>query len=291
MMNRSVYRRSAVALAAALLLVPLPGAALAPVIALLVKQMVQQSVTSMVKDTLLGSLRGMGCKGIALSNAITALDARGGGRALAGGLPGMAATGGLAAMPNMPTMPNMPNMPPGVTLPGGAPNVGAIAGVPPGAAGPLGDEMMRKMQSMQSMQPGMALDPSQMAMMAQAQSMLSQPTSPAETLSTIDEMAEIGLLPKPMQTELKECMTLLPQAAPAMGMAMGMLRPVLPKMREAREQMQALSPDEQDEMAATIAKELQSVSADDRKAFVESLGGGFFPPRVSAGVKARLGAK
>lgn len=286
MKKRPRLRRCVTALAALLLLAPLPGAALAPVIALMVKQMVQQSVTSMLKDTLLNSLRGMGCKGIALSNAITALDARGGGRAaLTGGLQGLAGMGGPAGMPNMPTLPSMP---PGVVVPGAMPNVAAIAGAPPGTA-----EMLSKMMpgGAGGLPPGAALDPSQMAMLAQAQAMIGRPTSPAETLSTIDEMTEIGLLPKPMQTELKECMTLLPQAAPAMGMAMGMLAPMLPKMREARDQMHALPPAEQDEVAATIAQELQSASGEDRRLFLESLGGGFFPPRVADGVKARLGAK
>ena len=87
------FRISATAAAAAaLLLVPLSSSALAPAIALMVKQMVQESVTSMVKDALLGSLRGMGCKGIALSNAITALDVRGGGARMA--LPSIAGMAG-----------------------------------------------------------------------------------------------------------------------------------------------------------------------------------------------------
>ena len=289
MTHRPRLRRSAAAIAVVLVLAPAPSAALAPVVAMMVKQMVQQSVTSMVKDTLLGSLRGMGCKGIALSNAITALDVRGGGRAaLAGGLQGMTGMG----VPGMPGV-AVPGMPAGMVVQGGMPNVGAVAGGPPGAAGPLGDEAMRKMQSqMQGQMQGMpmpTLDPSQMAMLAQAQAMLSQPpASPAETLATIDEMAAIGLLPKPMQSELKDCMTLLPQAAPALGMAMGMLKPMLPQIRQAREQLHALSPDEQDEVAATMAAELQSVSAEDRKLMLENLDGGFFPPRVAEGVKAKL---
>ena len=139
--------------------------------------------------------------------------------------------------------------------------------------------------------PGLALDPQQMAMFAQMQTAMTQPLSPSETLATIDELAEVGLLPPALQTELKECMVLLPQAAPALGMGMGMLAPVLPKLREARAQMLALSPSEQDEFAATMVQELQGVPAKDRKAFVDQLGGGFFPPRVVEGVKARLGAQ
>ena len=71
---------------------------------------------------------------------------------------------------------------------------------------------------------------------------MSQPLSPPETLAVMDEMVEIGFLPKAMQAELKECMLLLPTAAPALGMGMGMLKPMLPQIREARDQLHALSP-------------------------------------------------
>lgn len=235
-------------LAAALLLVPLQGLALAPVVAAMIKQIVQQSLTSGLKDMLLGSVRDMGCKGIAVSNALAALDARGGAAALrgiAGGMPDMAGMAGMAGM-----MPGMPTLPAGAALP-----------------------------------------PEQAEMLAQVQRSMAQPLSPPQTLGAIDEMAELGLLPRPVQAELKECMVLLPQTAPMLGMAMGMLAPVLPKLRDAREQMHALSPAEQDEVAATMAQELQGLPADQRKQFVEQLDAGFFPPAVAAGVKARLGVR
>jgi hypothetical protein len=231
-------------LAAALLLLPLQGLALAPVVAAMIKQIVQQSLTSALNDMLLGSVRDMGCKGIALSNALSALDARGGAaaiRGMAGGMPDMAGMAGMAGMP---------------TLPAGA-----------------------------------ALPPEQAEMLAQVQRSMAQPLSPPQTLGAIDEMAELGLLPRPVQAELKECMVLLPQTAPMLGMAMGMLSPVLPKLRDARDQMHALSPAEQDEVAATMAQELQGVPADQRKQFVEQLDAGFFPPAVAAGVRARLGVR
>jgi hypothetical protein len=139
--------------------------------------------------------------------------------------------------------------------------------------------------------PGTALAPEQAAMLAQLQGAMGQPLSPAQTLTAMDEMAEIGLLPRPVQAEMKDCMTLLPQTAPALGMAMGMLQPMLPKLREAREQMRALSPAEQEEFAATMAQELQAVPADERKVFIEQIDAGFFPPAVAAGVKARLAVK
>jgi len=246
-------------LAATLLLVPLQGQALAPVVAAMIKQIVQQSLTSGLKDMLLGSVRDLGCKGIALSNALTALDARGGAvtlRGMAGGMPAVTGMAGMAGMAGMPTMPGMP----------------AMTGLP-------------------TLPAGTALPPEQAEMLAQVQRAMAQPLSPSQTLGAMDEMAELGLLPRTVQTELKECMVLLPQTAPMLGMAMGMLAPVLPKLRDAREQMRALSLAEQDEVAATMAQELQAVPADERKQFVEQLDAGFFPPAVAAGVKIRLGVK
>jgi hypothetical protein len=238
------------ALAAAIWSLPLTGAALAPAVALMIKQIVQDAVTTSLKDMLLGSLRDLGCKGIALSNALTALETRGGGAAAlrgmaAGGLQGMAVPGGMAAMPGMPDLSTM--------LP-----------------------------------PGMALPPEQAAMLAQLQRSMAQPLSPPATLGAMDEMAELGLLPRPVQAEIKECMVLLPQTAPALGMAMGMLQPMLPQLREARDQMRALPPAEQEEIAATMAQELKALPAADRALFLEQIDAGFFPPAVAAGVKARL---
>lgn len=235
-------------LAAALGSLPLTGAALAPAAALLIKQIVQDAVMTSLKDMLLGSLRDMGCKGIALGNALATLDARGGGGAAS--LRGMA-TGGLQGMAAMPGMPDLASMLP----------------------------------------PGTALPPEQAAMLAQMQRAMAQPLSPAQTLGAMDEMAELGLLPRPVQAEMKECMTLLPQTAPALGMAMGMLQPLLPQLREAREQMRSLSPAEQEEFAATMAQELKAVPPAERAQFLEQIDAGFFPPAVAAGVKARLGVR
>jgi DNA-directed RNA polymerase specialized sigma24 family protein len=52
--------------------------------------------------------------------------------------------------------------------------------------------------------------------------------------------------------------------------------------------LQALSPAEQDEVADILAREMESLSDDQRAAFMETLDSGFFPTRVSEGVKAQL---
>ena len=91
--------------------------------------------------------------------------------------------------------------------------------------------------------------------------------------------------------ELKECMLVLPQSAPAMGMAMGMMKPMLAQFREARDEMRALPADEQDELAATLAEEFDKVPAADRKDMLAELRSGLFPPRVVEILTRRYGGQ
>ena len=303
-MKSQYGRRLLSATAIALALVPAPSNAIAPVILALAKQFVQQALQSTLKDMLLGSLRDSGCKGIALANALSALDMRSAGMSLPAGMPALA--GGMPSLPGGAGGLALPQaggalaggasgmLPGGMAgmLPGG---MAGMAGMLPGGAGALGGVDPAVMAAMmERMAPGgvaglPAMDP---ALMAQAQQLMSQPPlSPTETLATIDELGELGFLPPAMRAELKECMVVLPQTAAALGMGMGMLKPMLPQLREARTEMQALSPSEQDELAAAMASELKSISGDDRKLFLEQLGSGFFPPRVAEGVRQRLGAK
>ena len=253
-MFRFVPRRGALAVACALALTAQPSQAIAPVLLLFIKQMVKQSASDMIKDALLSGLRDQGCKGMALANAIESLDVRKG------------ATGLPAGMMGMPM---------------------GMQGIPPEMAARMGEMM----PNVVNLPPGMAQGGDQMAMMQRAMVAMSQPLSPPQTLAAIDELAELGFLPKAMQTELKECMLLIPASTQVLGMGMGMLAPIIPQLRQARDEMRALSPAEQDEVAATLADELKTASPAERKSFVEQLGNGFFPQRISDGVKARLGAK
>lgn len=300
-MKSQYGRRLLSATAIALALVPAPSNAIAPVILALAKQFVQQALQSTLKDMLLGSLRDSGCKGTALANALSAFDMRSAGMRLPAGMPALA--GGMPSLPGGGAGLALPQA--GGALAGGASGMlpgdmagmlpGGMAGMLPGGAGALGGVDPAVMAAMmERMAPGgvaglPAMDP---ALMAQAQQLMSQPPlSPTETLATIDELGELGFLPPAMRAELKECMVVLPQTAAALGMGMSMLKPMLPQLREARTEMQALSPSEQDELAAAMASELKSISGDDRKLFLEQLGSGFFPPRVAEGVRQRLGAK
>ena len=303
-MKSQYGRRLLSATAIALALVPAPSNAIAPVILALAKQFVQQALQSTLKDMLLGSLRDSGCKGIALANALSALDMRSAGMSLPAGMPALA--GGMPSLPGGGAGLALPQaggalaggasgmLPGGMAgmLPGG---MAGMAGMLPGGAGALGGVDPAVMAAMmERMAPGgvaglPAMDP---ALMAQAQQLMSQPPlSPTETLATIDELGELGFLPPAMRAELEECMVVLPQTAAALGMGMGMLKPMLPQLREARTEMQALSPSEQDELAAAMASELKSISGDDRKLFLEQLGSGFFPPRVAEGVRQWLGRR
>ncbi len=254
----------AIAVALALALAPAPSAAIAPALLLMVKQLAQQAATSMVKDTLLSGLRGMGCKGMALSNALAAVNLRGG----AGGSPG-----GVA------------NMPVGAA--------GMLGGIPQSESIPA--DMAAKMAAMMpnagQLPAGMALDPEAMAMMARMQQAMAAPPSPGETLATIDELFELGFMPKAIQTEFKECMVLVPAAIPALGMGMGMLKPMIPLLRQVRAELHALPPAQQDEVAAALAQELKALPTDQHAALMEHIDSGFFPPSVSAGVKRALTAK
>ncbi len=250
-------RMLAAVVAAALVAVPVASHALPPLIALLGKQLLQDMVTSTVKGMLLDSLSGMGCKGVALANALATLDGlKGGGAGMPRGLAGMQGLQGMQGM----------------------------AGMSPEMA-----EAMKRMMPAGGMPGG--LDAEQSAMMAKMMGSLGAPLSVPETLATLDEMSDIGMLPKAVNAELKECMLVLPQSAPAMGMAFGMLKPMLPRLREARDQMHALSPAEQEELADTLAQEFDNVPAADRKAMLAELGGGMFPPRVVSSLSKRYAGK
>ena len=267
----------------ALAIVPAPSQAIAPVLLVLVKEMVQQAATSMVKDMLLASLSGMGCKGIALANAIQAYDLRAaatgsGVASLLGGMPKIPA--GMA----MPGLPNMPNMGAGAGLGGAA----LGAGMAPGMSAEMAAKLGQMMPGAGQMPPG--LDAEQAAMMNRMLQAMGEPLSPPETLATIDELFELGFLPKAIQGELKECMLLVPATIPALGMGMGMLKPMIPQLRQARDEMRALSTAEQDELADALLQQLKPLPTDERKAVLEFVDSGFFPPRVAQRVKQGLTA-
>lgn len=289
-MNKRVLRPGVLALAVSLVAVPAPSQAIAPALLVLVKQIAQQTATSMIKDALLSSLSGMGCKGVALANALNAFDMRraAGGAGMLAGMPKM--TPGMA----LPQMPQLPQMPAGMTMPGMPAGAGLLmGGLPAGASIPpeIAARMTALMPGAGTMPAGMGLDADQMALLQRAQQAMSEPLSPPETVATIDELSELGFVPKAMQAELKECMVLVPGAVPALGMGMALMKPMIPQLRQARDSLHALPPAEQDEVAATLAQEVSALPADQRAALMEHLDSGFYPARISDAVKARAGSR
>jgi len=300
--QRASARICAFALALAIALLPARSEAIAPALLFVLKQIAQDMAKSMLKDALLSGLAGMGCKGIALASTLEALDRRRGAGGVVGGI------GGVLGMVGGGTSKVSVGM---ATMPAGMPNLLAMAGMPalpsvlgmpvlPGAATGLGvgaapAELTARMRELMpgsgQMPAGMGLAPDQMAMMASMLQAMGEPLSPAQTIATIDELAELGFLPIAVQTELKQCMVVLPASIPALGMGMGMLKPIVPQLRQAREQMRSLSADEQDEVAAALAAEIAPLPAEQRVEFITHLSSGFFPPRISDGVKQRLAAK
>ena len=126
--------------------------------------------------------------------------------------------------------------------------------------------------------------------MAAMQQAMSQPLSRTETLAVFDELAALGVMTPAMQSEVRDCVTLAPPSASAsLGMTGALMKNMmLPPLRSAREQMANLQPDEREQLATEIAQAMKDASPEDRKAFQDGFGVGFFPPDVVSAVKAKL---
>jgi len=282
------FSRRAIAIAATLATLwaaaPVHGAL--PLIAGLGKQLVQHLLIDGVKSQLMGSLSDMGCKGAALASVLA-----GGKGGVAGMLGGALMPGGMA-MPSALAMPSGMVMPPGMSMPSG-PMPGLADGKATG--GDL-SPMMALMQQQLGARAGAmpTMTPEQMAQintsMAAMQQAMSQPLSRVETLAVFDELAELGVMTPAMQSELRDCVTLAPPSASApLGMTGALMKNMmLPQLRTAREQMANLQPEEREQLANEIAQAMKDVSPEDRKAFQEGFGAGFFPPEVVTAVKAKL---
>ena len=271
-MKVPLVRVALTALAITLALPAPPSHALAPVMAMLGKKLLQDMLTSSLKGMLFNSLSDLGCKGTALANGLQSL----------GSFKGAGAMTSMFAIPTLPSVPILrgsPGLPPvvGMAELAGMPS---MAGMPPEIAA-----MMSRMM------PGGGLNAEQTELLAGLKGSMGAPLSPQETLATIDEMGELGLLPPAMASELKECLLVLPQSAQALGMGMGMMKAMLPQFREARDEMRRLSPVEQDELAATLAQELDQAPQADRKLMLAELRGGLFPPRVVDALSKRYGVR
>jgi hypothetical protein len=251
--------RSALALAALLLSTPAFAQVPPTMIASLGKQILQNLVFGSVKSELIGGLASMGCKGAAIAGLAAAADA--------GGPAGTARS-----------------------LTGGTRSSSSVA---MGGMGAMDPAMMQ--QAMQMMQQnGGRMSPEQQAMMqkamAQMQGATSQPLSREETKAVFDELAELGLITDPMRDEAKDCISYArPGTGDQLGAAGAMIKTmVIPAARDAKARMAATTPEEQKELADGMVDALNSASTADRKAFLDGLGQGFFPPAVVEQVRARV---
>ena len=285
-MKTGSVRNTLAALAITLSLIALPSHALAPLLAMLGKKMLQDILQNSLKYMLLESVSGMGCKGTALANGIRSLGNLNSVNSV-NSVKGM----GAGTMPNMTAIPNIRGMP-GIAGMPGMPGIAGLPGMPTmsGAQPELLAKMYRLMPdgiSAGGLNGGLTAEQAQM--LAALTGGAGAPVSPQETMGTIDEMAELGLLPAATASDLKDCLLLVPQSAPALGMAMGMMKSVLPQVREGRDQMRLLSPIEQDELAAVLAQDLDKVPVADREQMLTGLRGGLFPPRVVDALNKRYG--
>jgi hypothetical protein len=259
-----------------------------PLVAGLGKQLVQNLLIDGVKSQLMGSLSNMGCKGAALASLIS------GGKAGVAGMLGSALMPGQSGgVPSAIAIPSGMAMPPGMAMPSGMsmPGMGdskAMGGDLSSMTALMQQQLGARAGSMPTVTPDqMAQINASMAAMQQA---MSQPLSRAETLATFDELAELGVMTPAMQSEVRDCVTLAPPSASAsLGMAGALMKnTMLPQLRMAREQMANLQPEEREQLAAEIAQAMKDLSPEDRKAFQEGFGAGFFPPDVVSSVKAKL---
>jgi hypothetical protein len=143
-------------------------------------------------------------------------------------------------------------------------------------------------------QQGRKTTPEQQAMMqnamSQMQGAMSQPLSRAETAAVFDDLADIGMINDKMRSEAKDCIALAPPGSGDQVGATGALlkNTVIPAARQAKERMASASPEEQTQLADGMVNALNSASPEDRKAFFDGLGLGFFPAPVVEQVRARV---
>jgi hypothetical protein len=246
----------------------MPAHGALPLVAGIGKTLLKDLLFDGVKSHLIGSLGGMGCKGAAVASLLS---------------PGGVKRAAVQALtPSLP-MAGMPQ-----TLGMGMPAV-------PGAGNADTAQLMAQMQQMMAGRMGHGtMSPEAMAQMqAQMpalQQMLQQPPlSRAETITVFDELAELGVMTPAMQSELRDCLMLAPPGVgDSIGMSGAMLKNmVLPQLRAAREQMANLQPQEREQLANEMTEALKEASPEDRRAFLDGFGAGFFPRDVVDAVKAK----
>jgi len=304
-MRRTIYTAFCGFLTASIALFPLTSDAIFPV-AMFGKEILQNIIFGEVKNQMIGSLANMGCKGARLAGVIASADAAKSSLA-GGGMPGGVPGGGMGGLPgggvNMPGGMNMPGQgmstPNGTGTPMGHVSLRAARGgagipnmTPEQAQAMMANGMPDPSMMLQMM--GQPVSPEQAAEMQKAmssmQEAMSHPLSRAETIEVFDEMASLGVMTNEMRSEARDCILLAPPGSEAsLGTTGAVIKTtVLPALRDAKQQMSNLTPEEQSQLTDGIVESLQHASAQDRKLFLEGFGAGFFPAPVVESVRVKM---
>ena len=229
---------------------PAPALAQVPatMIASMGKQILQNVIFGSVKNELLGSLAGMGCKGSALAGLIATAQAKDP-RALSSGM-GMGGPGAMDPAMMQKAMEMMQQQ---------------------GRMSPEQQAMMQK--AMAQMQGAMAQP-------------LSREETKAVFDEMADIGLLTGQMRDEAKDCITYAAPGTGDSLGAAGAMLKTT--VLPAARQAKERMAAATPEEQKQLADGMVDALNSASAADRKAFLEGFGAGFFPPAVVDQVRAQV---
>lgn len=291
--------RQALVVAAVVVAAATPSHGALPLVAGFGKQLIKDMLIDGVKSQLMGTLAGSGCKGAAVASLLGGSPSRSFGSLLGGGAGGALAGGmGLPAGAIVPLGAGpVTSADTGAATLRAATGAAAMPALPPGLDPRTMNtpQMAALMQQMGSSVPAMpAMSPEQVAHMNSAlaamQQAMAQPLSPAETKAVFDELGTLGVMTPAMQSEMNDCLALAPASASAgMGTSAALMKTmVLPQLRAAREQMANLTPEQREQMADEIAQAMRDAEPEDRKAFADGFGVGFFPPEVVDAVRAKL---
>jgi len=292
------------ALIVLLALAPAVALAVIPLIAGLGKQIVQNMLMDQVKDHMMASLAGAGCKGAAVAGLVANLHTpviRDGGGLVPGrgmgGMGGMSGGFGPVPGPGAPTdgASTAPVQGKSMRADRGAPQIPTL---PPGV-NPNQMDMSQMMALVQqqgaTLAPGTPqMSPEQMAQaqaaMSQMQSAMSQPLTREESLAVFDELSTLGVLTPAMRAEAQDCIRLAPPSATqSVGQTGAIFKSLmLPQLHQMHERLQDLPPDQQRQLADEVIDALQTAPAQDRKAFLDGFGMGFFPAPVVDRVRSGL---
>ncbi len=290
-------------LAVSITLFPSTSGAVLPV--MFGPEILQNVIFGQVRNQMIGSLGNMGCKGHGLAGLIASAKAftspvSGFSRGMSGGFPSGMPGGGSGSMSGGGM--NMPG--PGMAMPNGIDSTAKSASMHAANANgiPTATEAQAEVVTANGMPDpavlsqmmGRQMSPDQAAQMQRAMSAMQEairhPLSRSETIEVFDQLADMGLMTNEMRGEVRDCIMLAPPGSEnAVGVSSAMVKTmVLPKLRDAKQRLNSLTPEEQSQLTDGIVDALQHASAKDRNQFLDGFGEGFFPAAVVEKVRAKI---